>query len=136
MWLWQRARRLFGNMKLVTKLLLLYGTAFLVIAFFVGITYSASVQMMTRETDRFTAQITNQLKISMDHALDTINNQLFNSYNLRVLIGGNIEQLSASAVPGPERLRYELRMASDLNEFIYSQQWIRWAAVVDINDIV
>lgn len=134
--IFQRAYHLFGKMKLVYRLLLLFALALVVIVVAIGIMYSVSIRMMTTETSRFTAQITDQLKISMEHALSTINNQLFNSYNLRMLIGENIEAVSSPTLTSQKYLQAKLRMDSALNEFIYTQQWIRWAAIVDINDNV
>lgn len=119
-------------MRLASKLFLLYALICLFIIISSGVYYVGSRQALLREEQQLSNKLSNQVREMLSSQLSSTMNQIFDNYNLTVLLGNNLIGQSEDG----NRDQYINQVRGVLINFLARAAEVNWVAVVDVNDEV
>lgn len=130
-----RAKKYFLDLRLINKLVILYGFISIVMLLSIIANYLYSVRTTEKEISSYSSVIVQQLCLNAENLTHQIENEIFGVYNLNVLLSKNLgQQIKQEPQYSYENTVRRFAIKSALDEIVYQTSYINWVAAVDLGN--
>lgn len=135
--IFSRAKKYFLNLKLINKLIILYGFISIVMLLSILTNYFYSVRTTEKEISGYSGVIVQQLCLNAENLTHQIENEIFGVYNLNVLLSKNLgQEIKQEPEYSYENTVRRFAIKSALDEIVYQTSYINWVAAVDLSNSI
>lgn len=117
------------DLKLLHKLLFLYGAICLLLVLCSGAFFYYSIFVLQSKTNDISSRLVRQVGINLEAEIDYFSDHLFSTYHVGTLMGGVLRQ--APEENRSSQLRQDLAIQKAQSEILYSVSDINWVCSVD-----